>query len=83
MESLEQGAIRLLEKAVEEIKQLRKSNQMLSIKVETFDKAVMLVEAGSRLPQRGYSHESDLCKEIEDTLHRVKSDRQNKPTGGM
>lgn len=77
-DTLENGAIRLLNLAKEQIQHLRAENHKQSIKIEAYENAVLLVTAGRGLPQRGWGHESDLCKEIEDTLYRVKQKKEEK-----
>lgn len=60
---------KLLDRAAEEIVRLRKFNREMNIKLEMFDKMMML--AGMQPPREGglHSPESDIVKDIDENLN--------------
>lgn len=73
---MEDNAVKLLERAVSEITHLKTTINAQAEKIKTFESAVMLVEAGRGLPQRGYGKEHDLRDEISSVLYQVKMHKE-------
>lgn len=64
----------MLQRAVDEIKMLRDSNRIMSIRLKMFDDMMQL--ANMEPPQRGYAHSIDFVQEIETYL-KIKNERKD------